>query len=288
MNKSVIGSIRKVKVTKKKTDGFIVADENEEYFLPHDLTEEENFDQDQEIDVFIYENRDKKIVATTTIPEITLESYGWAEVEEVVPHLGAFVNIGLDKAFLVSKDHMPSLKSVWPKEGDALFVSLEKDKKGRIFAEPITEGEVQEDIISAPSSMLHQEVIARVYRSTKAGSFILTGEGYRGFIHPNERIEEPRLGEQVEGRVIDVKEDGTINISLRPLKQEAMGEDAVNIYNYLIENDGIMNFTDKSDPDEIRETFQISKAAFKRAIGRLLKEKKIIQENGQTRINHND
>ncbi|WP_173916380.1 S1 RNA-binding domain-containing protein [Halobacillus sp. Marseille-Q1614] len=288
MNNNLTGTIQKVKVIKKKSDGYIVTDGEHEILLPNDQAEEESFEQDQMIEVFIYENRDKQVVATTVIPEATMESYGWAEVEEVVPHLGAFVNIGLDKAFLVSVDHLPKLKRVWPKEGDSLFVSLEKDKKGRIFAEPITEGEIQEDIIAAPESLLRTEVAARVYRSTKAGSFVLTGEGYRGFIHPHERTEEPRLGEQVDGRVIDVKEDGTINISLRPLKQEVMDEDAELIYNYLVENDGVMNLTDKSDPDEIRETFQISKSAFKRAIGKLLKERKIIQADGQTKINHEE
>ncbi|MCP3025942.1 S1 RNA-binding domain-containing protein [Halobacillus sp. A5] len=283
-----IGTIQKLKLTKRKTDGFMLTDGSEELLLPDDQVSEEIHELNEMISVFIYQNRSKEVTATTFLPEVTLESYGWAEVEEVIPNLGAFVNIGVDKAFLVSKDDLPYKKSVWPQEGDTLFVSLEKDKKGRIFAEPISESEILEDLEPAPQELLNKTVTGRVYRSTKAGSFILTEQGYRGFVHPFERTQEPRLGETVEGRVIDVKEDGTINVSLRPLKQEVLKDDAEVIYTYLKENDGVMTLTDKSAPEDIRETFQISKAAFKRALGSLLKERKIIQIDGKTMIRHEE
>ncbi|WP_431799225.1 CvfB family protein [Halobacillus andaensis] len=287
MNK-YIGTVQELKPIKKKAEGFILTDGRDEVLLPNDQLEFEINQLGEPLDVFIYMNRSKEVIATTSIPEVTLNSYGWAEVEEVVPNLGAFVDISLDKAFLVSKDNLPYKKSVWPKEGDYLFVSLEKDKKERVFAEPISESEVLEDLERAPQSLLHEMITARVYRSTKAGSFLLTEEGYRAFLHPFERTKEPRLGETVEGRVIDVKEDGTINISLRPLKQEVMKDDAEVIYNYLQENDGVMNITDKSSPEEIRDTFHISKAAFKRAIGTLMKERKVIQSEGRTLIRHDE
>ncbi|MFC7320608.1 S1 RNA-binding domain-containing protein [Halobacillus campisalis] len=288
INSSKIGTIQTLQISKKTADGFMLSDGETDYPLPADQIHEEITEIGQTVSAFIYKNREKEIIATTVIPEVTLDSYGWAEVEEVVPNLGVFVNIGVDKAFLVSKDHLPLLKEVWPEEGDWLFVSLEKDKKDRVFAEPISEGEVIEDLEQAPASLLNETVIGRVYRSTKAGSFVLTGEGYRGFIHPFERKTEPRLGETIEGRVIDVKDDGTINISLRPLKQEVMGDDAEQVYQFLKDNDGVMNLTDKSSPDEIRDTFHISKAAFKRALGKLLKERKIIQQDGKTIINHQE
>ncbi|MFC7060364.1 S1 RNA-binding domain-containing protein [Halobacillus seohaensis] len=288
MDLNKIGTIQKLRVTKKTAEGFILTEGNDEILLPNDQLDDEIEEIGQEISVFIYYNREKEIIASAKLPEVSLDSYGWAEVEEVVPHLGAFVNIGLDKAFLVSKDNLPIIKEVWPKAGDYLFVSLEKDKKGRIFAEPISEGEVLEDLEAAPDSLLHESVIGRVYRSTKAGSFVLTGEGYRGFIHPFERKMEPRLGETIEGRVIDIKDDGSINISLRPLKQEVMDEDASQIYDYLVDQNGVMNFTDKSDPNDIRKTFQISKASFKRALGKLMKDDKVEQKNDQTVLKHNE
>ncbi|KHE67189.1 S1 RNA-binding domain-containing protein [Halobacillus sp. BBL2006] len=286
MNHQILGTIQKAKVLKKIVEGFVVTVQDSEVTLPDEYASDD-IELDQDVEVFLYENKKGQAVATMNLPEATKDAYGWAEVVEVLPHMGVFVNIGLeDKDILVSSDNLPLLKSVWPKEGDNLFVSLEADKKGRLLAEPISEYEVIEDLEKAPDSLLHTVIAARVYRSTKAGSAILTEEGYRGFIHPHERKDEPRLGETVEGRVIDVKEDGTINVSLRPLKQESMKEDADVIFDYLIENDGVMELHDKSDPQEIRERFHISKAAFKRALGQLMKDGKIEQKEGRTTIKH--
>ncbi|UOR12547.1 CvfB family protein [Halobacillus amylolyticus] len=288
MNQTKIGTIQSMDVIKRTAEGFLLSDGQDEILLPHEQVDGEIEEIGEHVTVFLYNDRKKNPVATMFLPEVRLDAYGWAEVAEVVKNLGVFVNIGVDKAFLVSKDHLPLLKEVWPKEGDWLFVSLEKDKKGRVFAEPISEGEVLEDLEKAPENLLNETIVGRIYRSTKAGSFILTEEGYRGFIHPYERKTEPRLGETIEGRIIDVKEDGTLNISLRPLKQHSMDPDADQIYNYLVDHDGVMPFTDKSDPNEIRDTFKISKSAFKRAIGKLMKEDKVIQKQNQTVMKHND
>ncbi|MCA0968989.1 hypothetical protein LCM20_00120 [Halobacillus litoralis] len=280
-----LGTIETAVVKKKITNGFVLTIGTEEIVLPDEAVVDE-IELEQEIDVFLYADKKGKMTATMEEPVATRESYGWAEVVEVLP-IGAFVDIGLeDKEILVSKDDLPLLQSVWPKAGDHLFVSLEVDKKGRLLAEPISEEEVMDDLERAPENLMNQEVTARVYRATKAGSAVLTGEGYRGFIHPTERKDEPRLGETVQARVIDVKEDGTINLSLRPLKQESQKEDAEVIFDYLQENDGVMHLHDKSDPDEIRDTFQISKGAFKRALGKLMKENKIEQKDGRTVIKH--
>ncbi|WP_226579105.1 S1 RNA-binding domain-containing protein [Halobacillus litoralis] len=282
-----MGTVQSATLKKKVTNGFILNVNDKEFFIPEEEISE-NMELNQNVQCFLYTNKKGDNQATLEIPEATRESYGWAEVVEVIPNMGVFVDIGLpDKDILVSSDHLPLFKSVWPKEGDNLFLSLELDKKGRLLAEPISEQEVLDDLEEAPKSLLNQEVTARVYRSTKAGSAVLTGEGYRGFIHPTERKEEPRLGETITARVIDVKEDGTINLSLRPLKQEGITEDAEAIYDYLLENDGVMYLHDKSSPEEIRDTFKISKAAFKRALGQLMKQDKIEQKDGKTTIKHN-
>ncbi|CDQ19590.1 hypothetical protein SAMN05192559_104182 [Halobacillus karajensis] len=283
----ILGTVQKATVEKKITNAFILKVGADEIVLPEEEVGKE-VEQNEELQIFIYENKKGQAVATLEIPEVTKETYGWSEVVEIVPNMGVFVDIGLsDKDILVSTDHLPLLKSVWPQQGDHLFVSLELDKKGRLLAEPISEQEVIDDLEKAPKSLMNKELTARVYKATKAGTAVLTGEGFRGFIHPSERKHEPRLGETIQARVIDVKEDGSINLSLRPLKQEGMKEDAEMIYEYLQDNDGVMFLHDKSDPEDIRKTFKISKAAFKRAIGQLLKERKIIQKDGKTMINHN-
>lgn len=239
---------------------------------------------DEEVQVFLYNDKKGQLIATMSIPEADLETYDWVEVVEVVKGLGVFVNIGIEKEILVSKDDLPLLEAVWPEPGDELLVRLDTDKKGRLLAIPTTETILEGGWEKAPETVLKQPISGRVYRSTKVGSFVMTEEGYKGFIHYLERKREPRLGEWINGRVIDVKDDGTVNISLRPVKEEALDEDATIILEYLESNGGVMSFNDKSDPDEIRNTFNISKAAFKRALGRLMKDRKVQQKDGQTSL----
>lgn len=283
MNSLEIGKIETLTVLRKIDTGYVLTNGKEEVLL-HISESDEGIEEEQDINVFLYQDKKGQLVATMSLPNVRLDTYDWAEVVEVVKDLGVFVTIGINKEILVSKDDLPLLESVWPQAGDLLFVILDRDKKGRLLAKPATESVVENDWELAPLTVKNAPTSGRVYRTNKEGTVIITEEGYRGFIHHSERKQEPRLGEWVKGRVIDVKEDGTINVSLRPLKQEGMIEDAGTILEYIESNGGIMLYSDKSDPEEIRNTFNLSKAAFKRALGKLMKEDIIEQRNGETFI----
>ncbi|WP_078596730.1 S1 RNA-binding domain-containing protein [Evansella clarkii] len=275
------GTIQELKVARVIETGYVLTNGKTEVLMHLNETEGK-LSEGEETEVFLYFDKKGQLTATMAVPSITLDSYGWAEVEEVVKGLGVFVNIGIQKGILVSKDDLPLKENVWPEEGDELFVTLRTDKKGRLLAKPVTENIVEEEYEKAPETLKNEEIGGRVYRSAKIGSFMITEEGYRGFIHHTERKEEPRLGSWVTGRVIEVKQDGTINVTLRPLKQEGMSEDAEDVLAYLRKNGGEMPYTDKSSPEAVREVFNISKASFKRALGKLMKEKKIDQKDGKT------
>ncbi|MFD2044863.1 S1 RNA-binding domain-containing protein [Ornithinibacillus salinisoli] len=276
-----IGTIQTMTVARKIDTGYVLQKEMLEALLHHNETDKE-LEQDQAVDVFLYQDKKDNTIATTKLPTIVMDTYGWAEVVEVIPNLGAFVDIGTTKQILVSLDDLPLFEKVWPKEGDQLYVTLGKDRKGRLLAIPATDGVIGRIYEVAPVELLNEQISGKVYHTNKEGSAILTEENYRGFIHHTERKEEPRLGEVVQGRVIEVKEDGTLNVSLRPLKQHGIVDDASDILEHIKESGGMIPFSDKSDPDDIRGTFNISKAAFKRALGKLLKEEKIEQRDGKT------
>lgn len=275
------GDVVTLKVLRKMETGYVL-DGGKNDILLHINEAERDLDVGEEVDVFLYHDKKGQLIATMTIPSLHENMYEWVEVVDVVKNLGVFVNIGIQKEILVSKDKLPLLEGVWPQKGDELFVTLTKDHRGRLLAEPITEEMVERERVHAENVEKNSPITGRVYRSTKVGSFIITEEGYRAFLHYTERKREPRLGEWVEGRVIEVKDDGTLNISLLPLKQHSMSEDAESILQYLREHNGSMPYHDKSDPEEIRQVFHISKGAFKRALGMLLKEKKIEQRDGNT------
>ncbi|MDQ0257910.1 putative RNA-binding protein (virulence factor B family) [Evansella vedderi] len=281
MNQLEVGTIKTLTVTRKIETGYVLTSGKEEVLL-HARETEGDLDEGQEVDAFLYQDKKGQLVATTIIPDIHRYTYGWAEVVESVKNLGVFVNIGIQKEILVSKDDLPLLEGVWPQKGDQLFVTLIVDNKGRLLAKPVTEDIIEQERDRAQKHLKNQQTSGRVYRSTKVGSFIITEEGYRGFVHHSERKEEPRLGEWVEGRIIEVKDDGTINVSLRPVKEKGIEVDAEEILAYLKDQGGVIPFSDNSDPEEIRQTFHISKGAFKRALGKLLKEGMIEQRDGKT------
>ena len=276
-----IGTIQTMIVDRKIDNGYVVKKNTTEALLHHNETDAD-LEIEQEVEVFLYQDKKGNLTATMKLPHSVMDEYGWGKVVNALPNLGVFVDIGTTKEFLVSKDDLPLFEDVWPKEDDMLYVTLGKDRKGRLLAIPATEGVISREIELAPDSLLNQTVSGRVYHTSREGSAIITDEDYRGFIHHSERKVEPRLGELVEGRVIEVKYDGTLNISLRPLKQHGMVEDADMILEHLEEHDGMIPFSDKSDPDDIRGTFNISKAAFKRALGKLMKDGKIEQRDGNT------
>lgn len=278
-----VGTTEALTVLRKIDTGYVLTDGTDEILLHHKETEEP-LEINEIVNVFLYNDRNKQIVATTTIPSVQMDTYGWVEVVEVVPRLGVFVYLGIQKDMLVSVDDLPLYTKVWPQEGDRLYVTLGLDQEERLLAIPATESIFMNMRELAAEELLSKRVTGRVYFTSQEGTAIFTDDGYRGFIHYTEREQEPRLGEQVTGRVIDVKEDGTINVSLLPLKHERMDDDATAILQALEENNGVIPLSDRSDPDDIRETFGFSKSAFKRAVGRLMKQKKVKQENGQTHL----
>lgn len=276
-----IGTVQTATVLRKIETGYVLKKETDEVLLHHNETEVE-LAVDETVEVFLYNDKNNQIVATTQIPNVQMDTYGWTEVVNVVPKLGVFVNIGIAKDILISVDDLPIYTDVWPQIGDQLYVTLGKDQEERLLALPATEGVFFDMREIAPLELLNAEFSGRVYYTSREGAAIFSEDGYRGFIHHTERNHEPRLGEVVTGRVIEVKEDGTVNVSLLPLKQERMDDDAETILEYLGSHDGEMPLGDKSDPDVIRATFGFSKSAFKRALGRLMKARKIEQRDGKT------
>src|SRR5690606_14206855 len=109
-------------------------------------------------------------------------------------------------------------------------------------------------------------------------------EMYRILMHESELEDESRMGEEKIVCGIGVKDDATLNGTLLLRKQERQTDNTKSIMRYLVQSGGQMPFTDKSTPDEIQEMFGMSKAAFKRALGRMYKDRKIIQEDGWTKL----
>lgn len=283
MNNLLVGTIKFATIIREIDTGYVLDVDDHEVLLHYnDMNEDEAFSEEDEIEVFLYNDKNDQVVATTLIPRIDRETFGWAEVINVVPKLGAFVDVGTTKEVLVSVDDLPIYTEAWPKEQDFLYVSLGEDRRERLLAIPAEEYQIQSVFQPAEGIELNDLVVGTIYYTNREGAAFLTEANVRGFVHQSERDMEPRLGESIEGRVIEVKDDGTLNASLLPLKEERIGSDSEIILAYLKINDGKMTYNDKSDPDEIRDVFGISKSAFKRALGSLMRERIINQDESST------
>ncbi|WP_417897333.1 S1-like domain-containing RNA-binding protein [Bacillus haimaensis] len=274
------GTVLELTVDRETPLGYMLTD-GEETILLHKNEATRELQQDETVEVFLYSDQKSRITATMTIPK-GLNGHEWMEVVEVLQGLGVFINIGIAKDALIPEDDLPVFEDVWPEVGDLLLCRVKTDRRGKLIGKLASQDVMLERSINAPSDIVNQNVQGTIYRLLKVGSYMITNEGYVGFIHHSERKEEPRLGGIVEGRVIGVKDDGTINVSLLPRKQDAMDDDSKAILDYLEMRGGAMPYSDKSAPEDIKERFLISKAAFKRAMGKLLKEGLITQKEGWT------
>ena len=236
---------------------------------------------------FAYENEDHELQLTQHIPQSGIDKYAWGTVVKVQRNLGVFVDIGLpNKDIVVSLDDLPALLNLWPTKGDRLMIALSVDSQGRMWGKLATDSMIRGVSDKTDAQMKNKDVTATVYMLKITGTHVITTDYQLGFIHPSERDEEPRLGEVVKGRVIGINSQGKLNISLKPRAFEAISDDAQMILATLQHSSThTLPFTDKSTPGEIKNYFGISKGAFKRALGHLLKAGVVCQKNGSLILN---
>lgn len=278
-----IGHVLELSVSRENEFGYFLTDGSEDVLL-HKNESSHQYSTDETVKVFLYSDSKGRIAATDTIPLVTVGNYEWVKVTDVKQGIGIFLDIGIQKDLLLGEEDLPAHKGVWPAIGDLLYVTMRVNRNQRLYAKLATDPIIEEIAVKAARQDFNKNVHGYIYRTAKVGSWVFTAEGYKGFIHESQRETEPRLGQKVEGRVVDVKEDGTINVSLLLRKQESLDLDADRIFEYLESRNGSMPYSDKSMPEDIQERFNLSKAAFKRALGKLMKDGKIYQEDGWTHL----
>jgi uncharacterized protein len=277
-----------------QTISAIIVEESERFYflqkgedlLRLDKTEGEHTVGDV-ITGFVYVDKDDHRRLTTLEQKATNEHYGWGTVTAVRKDLGVFVDTGLPgKDVVVSLDDLPLEKDQWPKVGDQLYVKLIIDRKERIWGHLAWHEDFWNLAGPGYDNMQNQDLRAIVYRNKESGTFVyLPDNNMLGFIHPNERFSVPRVGQELQVRVIGFrKEDRSLNLSAKPRAYEMLDADSQMILAYLQSMGGKMAFNDKSNPDEIKATFGISKGQFKKALGGLMKAKKIKQSPEGTEL----
>ena len=274
MNSALGKVVSAVMIDENEQDYFVQPDRNgQTYRLPKDESPQVLHIGGQ-VRGFVYENEDHQLQMTCKhIPTVRVDHYDYGTVVSVRRDLGVFVDIGLpNKDIVVSLDDLPELKHLWPQPGDRLMIALQVDDKDRIWGK-LADDEIYQTITGAPSKReMNHDIMATVYRLKLNGTHVITDNYELGFIHPSERDQEPRLGQRVKARVIGLSSHGSLNLSLKPRAYQAIGEDADMLLTMLKHDvNHRLPYTDKSDPQLIRQVFGISKGQFKRAVGHLLK-----------------
>ncbi|WP_338214418.1 CvfB family protein [Companilactobacillus muriivasis] len=235
---------------------------------------------------FVYENQAHKNKMTTVLPFVTQGVWDFAEVTDVRTDLGVFVNVGLeDKDFVVSLDDLPLEHNEWPKKGDKVMIKLEIDHKGRLWGK-LADIELYTQIARSPDremkELLNKDEEGTVIAIRDSGAFVMTESYYMAFIYVDEQSQPLHVGQHIKARVIG-SSHRRLNLSMKPRAYEEITPDAQMIVAVLEHSrDKKMPYTDKSSPDDIQEYFGISKGSFKRALGNLMKQRKIEQKDGYT------
>ncbi|MCL2521915.1 MAG: S1-like domain-containing RNA-binding protein [Erysipelotrichales bacterium] len=267
-----IGNYNKLKVVRTTDIGYIlVSEDNEEVFL-HKKEVIEDLNIDSFVNCFLYLDKQKRITGTMHKALVTTEVPGFARVVSKNEEYGLFVNIGIQKDILLSKDYLPKSNKLWPEEEDQLLVILKNKSKG-LEAKPLDKYEI-EQIKSDKSYELKSKVEAIVHRISEQGTSLITEAKVPVWVHVKNQRSNYRMGEKVEVTITHINDLGQYSGMLVKQKEDMISLDANQILKVLNdEYQGKMPFTSDTNADLIQEKFMMSKKAFKRALGNLYKNR---------------
>lgn len=219
------------------------------------------------MEVFLYKDSEDRLIATTASPRIQLGQVAPLTVTDVTG-IGAFLDWGLAKdLFLPFKEQTTKVHV-----GDTVLAALYVDKSARLCATM----HIYDYLRCDSSYRKGDRVQGRIYEILDSfGAFVAVRDTYSALIPHNEMTRELKVGEEISARIKEITPEGKLTLSLQEKVKTQMGIDAERIFKRLEEAGGELPFHDKTSPEIIKREFCISKAAFKRALGRLLKAGKI-------------
>lgn len=264
-----IGKRQTLKVIRSKDFGVYLAEREEDkdaVLLPRKQVPE-GLKAGGEIEVFVYLDSSDRPIATVNQPLITLGELARLKVASV-GNIGAFMDWGLEKDIL-----MPFKEMVGKvREGKEYLVYMYMDKSSR----PCVSMRIYNQLSTDSPFSKGDQVEGYVYQiNERMGAFVAVEDKYQGLIPKQELHRKLRVGETISLRVSEVREDGKLNLSMNRPAYQQMEEDSEMVYQAILSYDGVLPFTDKASPEVIEREMGLSKNAFKRAVGRLLKEGRI-------------
>lgn len=263
-----LGKRQKLAVVKEVEFGVYLGDEKERVLLPKKQVPE-GIKKGEELEVFIYRDSADRLIATTNMPKMALGETALLKVSDVTK-IGAFLDWGLEKELLLPFREQTSRVN----PGEDCLAALYIDKSGRLCATMKLYHYLRTD---SPYRR-DDEVRGRIYEiSGNFGVFVAVDDMYSALIPKNQMFGEKnfRVGDIIDARVTEVKEDGKLDLSVRQKAYLQIDKDAEKLMAIIESFDGVLPFSDRANPEVIRRETGMSKNEFKRAAGRLYKERRI-------------
>ncbi|MDD6381542.1 MAG: S1-like domain-containing RNA-binding protein [Lachnospiraceae bacterium] len=228
--------------------------------------------------VFLYLDSKDRMIATTTEPLITMDRPEVLTVKDVT-RIGLFLDWGLPKDLLLPFHEIAGKKR--PDAGDEVLVRLYIDKSGR----PCASMKHLYEVLGTDSPYQKGDTVkGRIYEfGHDFGTFVAVDDIYTGMIPRHEDMRQHDIGDELELRVTEVKPDGKLALTSRKNAYQELDCDGAKVMSIIDSYAGVLPFTEKASPEVILRETGLSKAAFKRAVGHLYKERKISLGDGKIR-----
>lgn len=264
-----LGKKQELTIVKKAEFGVYLAEgaeASERVLLPKKQVPEGTAIGDR-LRVFVYRDSKDRLISTTQEPKVELSGLARLRVAQV-GKIGAFLDWGLEKDLLLP--FRQQTRRV--REGEEILIALYIDKSSRLCATM----NVYEYLENQSPYKKDDRVRGTIYEiSREFGAFVAVDDRYSGLIPRKDFHGDAQIGDMIEARVTAVHEDGKLDLSMREKAYLQMDKDAETVLKVIDEFDGVLPFNDKASPEVIERELKLSKNAFKRAVGRLLKEGKI-------------
>ena len=258
-----LGEKQVLKVERFRDFGAYLSDGESTVLLPKKELPE-TLREGDEIEVFLYKDSSDRLIATTRQSALTLHQTALLKVREV-SKIGAFLDWGLEKDLLLPFHEQTRRVQA----GEEVLAALYIDKSGRLAATMNVYPYLRTDSPYLPD----QTVQGRIYeKSDNFGVFVAVDDCYSALIPKQEEAGDLRIGDVIRARVTKVRPDGKLNLAVRRKAYLQLDADAELILKGIDEYEGVLPFDDKVSPEIIKREFGLSKNAFKRAVGHLMKQ----------------
>lgn len=270
-----IGVFTRLRIFRKTAVGLFLGDaEDNEVLLPNKYVTDQ-MQIDDEISVFIYLDHEERPVATTLNPYITLHDYAYLKVN-YINQFGAFLDWGLEKDLFA-----PFAEQAKRMEVDKRYLvyCFKDEKTNRLVATSKINKLLQEIPEGLQSG---DQVDLVISHRTDLGVNMIVNKRFRGLVYTDEAASlRVRPGDKLTGYVRQIREDGKIDLALKPIGYAKISTEAGKLLSEIKANKGFLGLTDKSHPEDVKSVLNMSKKTFKQAVGQLYKQQLIsITEEG--------